>query len=98
MVKPGIYILTYQGRVVHVGRSKCMLTTIADHRSVYTGKDKLPSWFPIRHVTFDDFIIHPMPYNEAEDLVGELLHFYKPRHHHYRPPELVTQPTITRRA
>lgn len=100
MLKPGIYILTFGGRVVHIGRSKCMLTTIANHRTINGGADKLPDWFPIKHVVFDDFTIHPMPYKEAGALVEALIDFHTPRHMAFQKPmfpHTSEPPVITRR-
>jgi hypothetical protein len=101
MLKPGVYVLSLRGKVVHVGRAKCMLTAIADHRTIPRGADKLPSWFPIKHVAFDSIAIHPMPFESTLALAQALTEFHLPTSQNSTPPgpfpPATSPPIITRR-
>lgn len=104
ILKPGIYLLLHRGRVVHVGRAECMLNAIYHNRTVNNGPDRLPSWFPVKHVQFDDVRIHPIPYKATAALAQALTEFHRPHSQGFRTPEPLfdpvpppTQPSITRR-
>lgn len=80
-LKPGVYVLSWRGKVVHVGRAKCMLAAIADHRA--TNGQSVPDWFPIRGVQFDSICIHPMSYDRTADFARALAELH---HQHSRVP------------
>lgn len=108
MLKPGVYILSLGSRVVYVGRAKCILAAIADHRTAVGSRTPLPHWFPVQAVRFDSIDIIPMPYEQAFSLVQAMIEFHQPTHNIHRqpapPPTRSTQsppqsdsPVITRR-
>lgn len=107
MLKPGVYVLSHLGRVVFVGRAKCMLAAIADHRTANGSKSRLPDWFPIRAVQFDAITIHPMPYASTLALADALIQLHRPPANlHTGPAKALPShtptgsqapPTITRR-
>lgn len=75
----GVYALVYQGVVVYVGQSKCMLTRIYSHRNARRSKD-LPKWFPIKGIQFDEIHVRPCHPDRIDALERELINLYKPRH------------------
>lgn len=92
ILKPGIYILSLNHRVVYVGRAKCMLAAVADHRSA-VGAPRLPEWFPVKAVRFDSIAIIPMPYERTFPLAQALIEFHQPSHNIYsRPVEQIQSP------
>jgi len=105
LLKPGVYLLSWRGKVVFVGRAKCLLTTINDHRTA-NGTARLPEWFPIKRVQFDGFSIIPISYDQTLALVEALTDYHQlrrpsaiepaspaARHPFDAPPH----PTVTRR-
>jgi len=72
---PGVYLLQRGDRVVFVGRAKCLLISIAAHRTARG--QKLPEWFPIRGVVFDNVSIIPTNYERALLLAEALVKHHK---------------------
>lgn len=73
---PGVYILSRGDRVTFIGRAKCLLVTIAAHRTAAKGP-RLPDWFPIRGVIFDSVSIIPTDYPRALLLAEALVKLHK---------------------
>jgi hypothetical protein len=93
-LKPGVYVLSAYGRVMYIGRSTCMLTTINDHRTA-SGQARLPEWFPVKGIRFNEVTIYPMPYSETDNFMQTLRERHKL---HNKPvPIKSDQPTIARR-
>ena len=93
MLKPGVYRLSLHGRVVFVGRAKCMLAAIADHRST-CGSKRLPEWFPIKAVQFDSIEYFPMSYDRTKAFADGLTAIHFP----HRAPTASPTPDQDRRA
>lgn len=102
ILKPGVYLLSFREKIVFVGRSRCLLAAIAGHRSIAVGP-RMPEWFPIKGIHFDDVYIYPTSWNHTLDLMDSLIEFHKPPHNvHNKPvtpfPTKSILPVITRRA
>jgi hypothetical protein len=101
ILKPGVYLLALREKIVFVGRSKCMLAAIAGHRSVAIGP-RMPEWFPLKGILFDDAFIYPMSFDQTLPLMNALIEFHKPAHNAHDKPATVLPikppPQITRRA
>lgn len=78
-LKCGVYALAYQGRIIYVGKSKSMLGRIYSHRTA-KNKKNLPSWFPIKGLTFDEVHVHPCHPDRVDELEYKLVNQYKPRY------------------
>ena len=94
ILKPGIYLLTFRGRVVFVARAKCLLTVVAEHR-VLLGKASAPSWHPLRRVQFDGIQIIPCAADRAAELLPALIDLYAPRYNVSPIPAGATTETST---
>lgn len=103
ILKPGVYLLSRDGRVVFIGRARCMFMTIYTHR---IAESKLPAWFPIRRVVFDKVEVIPVSYDQTLALATALAKFHKCTHNlnaqltpaPFPVNNVSTLPTITRRA
>jgi len=106
VLKPGAYLLRRYGKVVFVGKAKCLLATLAAHRAACSGP-RLPEWFPIKRIQFDDVEIIPCAMDRASLLLPALIELHRPIHNlHSKPAPLPIQlpipdrgaaPRITRR-
>ena len=94
ILKPGVYLLSYGGKVVFVGRARCLLATLAGHRAVASGP-RMPEWFPIKRITFDSIAILPTSYDRTLELAQALIEFHKPpRNLHVNPPGSFLPPNL----
>lgn len=75
----GVYILVCQGRVVYVGKSKCMLVRIYSHRNAKSKRGSLPSWFPVKGIAFDEIHCQPCHPDRLDQLEYETINRYKPK-------------------
>ena len=75
----GVYALVYQGRIIYVGKSKSMLGRIYSHRTA-KNKKNLPSWFPVKGLTFDEVHVQPCHPDNVDALEYKLINQYKPRY------------------
>jgi hypothetical protein len=89
LLKSGVYLLYWRNKVVFVGRSRCMLMTIAAHRSAASGP-RLPEWFPIKGYVFDDMAYITTSYDRTLALKEALVSYHNPVHNRLHP----TQPEI----
>ena len=87
LLRSGIYMLIRYDRVVFIGRSKCLLATIAAHRAACSGP-RLPEWFPIKRIQFDDFQYIPCAMDRANLLLPALIELHQPSHNIYNKPTL----------
>jgi excinuclease UvrABC nuclease subunit len=85
ILKPGVYQLLHYGKIVFIGKSKCLLVTLAAHRAANTGP-RLPEWFPIKRIQFDDVQIIACATDRAALLLPALIALYKPRHNIHNKP------------
>ena len=104
ILKPGVYLLSFREKIIFVGRSRCILSAIAGHRSLAVGP-RMPEWFPIKGIHFDDVYIYPMAFERTLPIMEALIEFHKPPHNIYNkpvtpfpPPKRTDLPPITRRA
>ena len=87
ILKPGVYKLIYDNEVVFIGRAKCMLPVIASHRAMAAGQ-RMPEWFPIKGIRFNDFAIWPMSFDKTLAVMNELIAIHKPKHNIHAKPTL----------
>lgn len=79
-LRGGIYALISHGEVVYVGKSKCMLVRIYSHRNAKNKKSaKLPSWFPVKGIAFDEIHVHPCHPDLIDELENKMINRYKPK-------------------
>lgn len=58
ILRPGVYTLSRNGRVVYVGRGKSMLARIHSHAAQYRGSAS-PAWLPAKPIIFDEVALFP---------------------------------------
>ena len=75
----GIYALVMKGKVIYIGKSKCMLVRIYSHRNAKSKKGSLPSWFPIKGIAFDEVHVQPCHPDMLDKLEFDMINLYKPR-------------------
>lgn len=78
-LKCGVYALVAKGEVVYVGQSKVMLTRIYSHRNANRKSGNLPSWFPVKGITFDEVHVQPCHPDRLNELENQLINRYKPK-------------------
>ena len=92
ILKPGVFLLSFGGKVVFVGRAKCLLVSIAGHRAAASGP-RLPEWFPVKRIQFESVAIIPTSYDRTLQLAQALIEFHQPsRNLHSGPSEPLPQP------
>jgi hypothetical protein len=87
ILKPGVYKLIYDDEIVFIGRAKCMLSVIASHRAMAVGQ-RMPEWFPIKGIRFNDFAVWPMSFDKTLAVMNELIAIHKPKHNIHSKPAL----------
>ena len=85
LLKPGVYSLSWRGKIVFVGKSKCLLATLAAHRAANSGP-RLPEWFPIKRMQFDDMAMIPCSMDRALLLLPALIEMHRPVHNIHNKP------------
>lgn len=75
----GVYALVSKGRVIYIGKSRCMLVRIYSHRNAKSKKGSLPSWFPIKGITFDEVHVHPCHPDSIDRVEFDMINLYKPK-------------------
>ena len=78
-LKCGIYALCSKGKVIYIGKSKCMLVRIYSHRNAKSKKGSLPSWFPIKGITFDEVHVRLCHPDQIDQLEFDMINLYKPK-------------------
>lgn len=82
-LRSGVYALVHNSEVVYVGKSKSMLSRIANHRSLWASERKgrqTPSWLPIKGIFFDDVWIKPCASDKVDAVEAEMIRRYHPKH------------------
>ena len=74
----GIYALAMKGKVIYIGKSKCMLVRIYSHRNAKSKKGSLPSWFPVKGIAFDEVHVQPCHPDRLDKLEFDMINLYKP--------------------
>lgn len=75
----GIYALVMKGKVIYIGKSKCMLVRIYSHRNAKSKKGSLPSWFPIKGIAFDEVHVRSCHPDNLDSLEFDMINLYKPK-------------------
>jgi excinuclease UvrABC nuclease subunit len=75
----GVYALAMKGKVIYVGKSKCMLVRIYSHRNAKSKRGSLPSWFPIKGIAFDEVHVRVCHPDSLDQLEFDMINLYKPR-------------------
>jgi excinuclease UvrABC nuclease subunit len=75
----GVYALAMKGKVIYVGKSKCMLVRIYSHRNAKSKRGSLPSWFPIKGIAFDEVHVRVCHPDSLDKLEFDMINLYKPR-------------------
>ena len=104
LLKPGVYLLKWHGKVVFVGKTKCLLAIVCAHRAANSGP-RLPEWFPIKRIQFDAFETIACATDRASLLLPALIDLYQPVHNLYSKPSQpfalhvpsTSEPRLTRR-
>ena len=92
LLKPGVYSLLWRGKIVFIGKAKCLLVALAAHRAVCSGP-RLPEWFPTKRVQFDGMQVIPCASDRAALLLPALIAMHQPTHNIHSKPTL-PQPTF----
>lgn len=80
MLRSGVYALCYRGSVVYVGQSKCMLVRVYSHRNARSKKGRLPSFYPIRGIVYDEIHVMPVNPDNLDEVEREMINRYKPKY------------------
>lgn len=80
MLRSGVYALGYRGSVVYVGQSKCMLVRVYSHRNARSKKGRLPSFYPIKGIVYDEIHIMPVHVDRLDEVEREMINRYKPKY------------------
>jgi hypothetical protein len=80
MLKCGVYALGYQGKIIYVGQSKCMLVRVYSHRNARSKKGRLPSWYPVKGIVYDEIHIMPVHPDRVDAVEREMINRYKPKY------------------
>lgn len=76
LLGPGVYVLERAGAIVYIAWATAVLERLAKHREL-VGSD-LPSWFPVRGITFDRFHFRRCASDIGESIVAELISKHRP--------------------
>ena len=78
ILRPGVFLLWNHGRVVYIGKAKCLLAGIAIYRTL--NRANLPSWVPLHRIVFDKVEIVPCSVDRATSLAQALIALHNPIH------------------
>jgi hypothetical protein len=96
LIRPGVYLLLRQGKVVFVGKGdRQMLSKIATHRSLT--RKSVPDWFPVKGITFDQVFIRTVHPDRLEAEYLSLILEHNPHHNLPAPAFTSNVTTIPRR-
>ncbi len=85
ILRPAIYILRLHGHVAYIGKARCPLTALINHRLAF-GSETLSRLFPHRAIHFDDIELIPCTLAEAPALHAALIELHQPRRQHPKAP------------
>lgn len=89
ILRPGVYILHHHSRVVYIGKARCLLAAICNHRLALTSAT-LARLFPHRRIPFDGIEIIPCAADRAIPLAAALITLHQPRYNLHPPRPLPT--------
>ena len=84
VLKPAIYLLWRNGKVVYVGQSRCPLIRLATHRSL-AGRRPLP-WMKSVGIKFDQVSILPTALDDLDLVEKHWIKFFAPIHNKRHVP------------
>lgn len=91
MLRPAVYLLWRQGRVVYVGQSKCPLVRIYTHRSL--ARQRRVPWIKLRGIVFDKVQLIPTVMDALDSVEQAWIAHFQPVHNiHHNPKGEVTIP------
>lgn len=104
VLRPGVFLLGSRGRVIYVGKARCILAALANHITRNRVKRSI-DWFPIKSMVFDQIEIIPCDVVRASALATALISLYNPLHNQppkpttpaFSPPSPYTFPNHVRR-
>lgn len=79
MLRSGVYALGYRGKVVYVGQSKCMLVRVYSHRNARSKKGRLPSFYPVKGIVYDEIHVMPVHPDRLDEVEREMINRFKPK-------------------
>lgn len=85
VLKPGVFLLGLHGRVVYVGKARCMLVALANHITRNRVRNSI-EWLPIKSISFDNIEIIPCELVRAASLAAALITLYSPIHNRSTTP------------
>lgn len=95
-IRAGVYILVHLGQVVYVGKSKCMLNRIYQHRSLWGSKSrkrKVPNFVPVSGIPFNEVHVKICKLEDLDYIEQSLIKKYKPKYNiKHKPVEKVRVP------
>lgn len=94
LLQGGVYVLRANGRVVYVGKARCMLNMIHAHRK--GARRGVPAWSPIPPIVFDGVEVHPEHPDRVDALLARLTDELQPSWVPFQFP-VPAVPQITRR-
>lgn len=103
VLKPGVFLLWNRGRVVYVGKARCLLVALAV-QIMRNRNPALPDWFPIKPIHFDKLEIAACDTYRAAMLQQALVELHNPIHNRNPRPQsapirrLVSSPAQAERA
>lgn len=83
LLRPGVYLLSYRGEVVYVGKARSMLARVYQHRELWAQArrgTKMPSFLAKKGVKFDAIHIKPCHPDRVDDLEREMIARYRPKY------------------
>lgn len=83
ILRPGVFLLWRNSRVVYVGKARCLLAALANH-AIRNSQHNLPSWFPLPLIHFDRIEIIPCDVERASLLLPALVELHSPIHNRKR--------------
>ena len=78
LLGPGVYALLLREEVIYIAWASNVLERIADHRRLLTMK--VPAFFPIPAIAFDDFHFRRCAEDIGETIVADLISRFSPKH------------------
>lgn len=99
LLKGGVYVLLFKGKVIYIGKSKCMLTRVYAHKSLHKrrpGSD-VPKWLPVKGIEYDEILVRPCALSDVDRLEQEMIKLYKPRYNVMHVGHKVSMPITLRR-
>ena len=79
MLAAGVYLLCHKGKVVYVGKSKCMLVRTYSHRNSRNNRS-LPKAIQAKGIPYDEVHVMACHPDKIDSVEFEMINLYKPRY------------------